>query len=167
MRFRRYIYFQITKWLGLCFIGLCLTTPVQARDFIVKEHVVIDLRFGVEWLRCTVGQVWSGAACVGDIVELDHYEIAEAIKLANVQLGGSWRLPTRKELEGLVCAECEGVKIDQTVFPNTDIAPYWTGQVNSFAPRYIWSVNFYTGHTFGRFVPNQKLAVRLVRDRAG
>lgn len=157
--------FNIAKWIGLCLIGCCLAAPAQARNYIVKDHVVIDLRFGVEWLRCTVGQVWSGAACVGDIVELDHYEITEAIKMANVQLGGSWRLPTRQELEGLVCADCDGVKIDQIAFPNTDIAPYWTGQVNSLSPRFVWSVNFYTGFTFGRFLPSQRLAVRLVRDR--
>ena len=36
---------------------------------------------------------------------------------------------------------------------------------NKFAKRHFWSVNFYTGNTYGRFYPYQSLAVRLVRNR--
>jgi len=43
--------------------------------------------------------------------------------------------------------------------------PYWTGEVNGFAARHFWSVNFMTGYTYGRFFPQQELAVRLLRDR--
>lgn len=139
--------------------------PAHARDYIIRDHLVIDLRFGVEWLRCSVGQVWDCEACHGDIRELNHDEIKQAITMADEQLGGKWRLPSRKELEALVCEACPGVKIDTKVFPNTDNAPYWTGEVNAYAKRHVWSVNFFTGHTYGRFFPNQRLAVRLVRDR--
>ena len=38
-------------------------------------------------------------------------------------------------------------------------------QVNTLAPRHVWSVNFFTGHSYARFFPNQQLAVRRVRDR--
>ena len=133
--------------------------------FLVRNHIVVDLQNGVEWMRCSVGQQWDGKTCVGAAVALNHDEIARAILIANEQLGSGWRLPTRAELEGLVCKACAPVKIELDSFPNTMAEPYWTGEVNSFASRHIWSVNFMTGHTYGRFFPTQRILVRLVRDR--
>lgn len=133
--------------------------------FLVRGHIVIDLQNAVEWMRCSVGQQWDGTTCVGAAVALNHDEIARAIAIANQQLGSGWRLPNRAELEGLVCKTCAPVKIELDSFPNTMAEPYWTGEVNSFASRHIWSVNFMTGHTYGRFFPTQRILVRLVRDR--
>ena len=134
-------------------------------QFLARDHLIIDLRSSVEWMRCSVGQRWNGTSCDGKIIRLNHDDVAKAIVIANEQLGGSWRLPSRDELEGLVCAACEAIKIDSDSFPQTVPEPYWTGEVNGFAARHFWSVNFMTGHTYGRFFPQQELAVRLVRDR--
>ena len=68
-----------------------------------------------------------------------------------------------KELESLVCQECSAPKIDKVVFPNTLAEPYWTGEKNWVTSQNIWSVNFMTGFSYGRFFPNQSLAVRLVK----
>ena len=142
-----------------------LATGLTNGQFLVRDHLIIDLQSGVEWMRCSVGQQWNGTSCDGEIVRLNHDDIAKAIVIANRQLGGNWRLPNRKELEGIVCATCETVKIDSNSFPQTVPEPYWTGEVNAFASRHFWSVNFMTGFTYGRFFPQQALAVRLVRDR--
>ena len=140
-------------------------TGLSNGQFLTRDHLIIDLQSGVEWMRCSVGQQWNGTSCEGDIIRLNHDDVAKAIVIANEQLGGNWRLPTRKELEGLVCAACESIKIDSDSFPQTVPEPYWTGEVNGFAARHFWSVNFMTGYTYGRFFPQQELAVRLVRDR--
>jgi hypothetical protein len=134
-------------------------------QFLARDHLIIDLKSGVEWMRCSVGQQWDGSDCTGDIIRLSHADVAKAIVLANEQLGGAWRLPNRAELEGLVCGKCADVKIHRKIFPQTVAEPYWTGEVNGFAARHFWSVNFMTGYTYGRFFPQQELAVRLVRDR--
>lgn len=133
--------------------------------FMPRDHIVIDLSHGIEWLRCSVGQNWNGETCVGEIVKLNHESIKEAIRLANEQLGGEWRLPTLKELKGLICMECGEVKIDLEVFPSTSPEPYWTGERNPYASRHIYTVNFINGYTYGRFFPFQEMAVRLVQDR--
>ena len=140
-------------------------TGLANSQFLAREHLIIDLRSGVEWMRCSVGLQWNGKRCDGKIMRLNHDDVAKAIVIANEQLGGNWRLPNRKELEGLVCAACTTVKIDSESFPQTAPEPYWTGEVNGFAARHFWSVNFMTGYTYGRFFPQQELAVRLVRDR--
>jgi hypothetical protein len=141
--------------------------PLVAKSghFLVRDHIVIDLQNAVEWMRCSVGQQWDGKTCAGEAVALNHDEIAKAIVIANEQVGPGWRLPSLAELEGLVCETCAPVKIELDSFPNTMAEPYWTGEVNSFASRHIWSVNFMTGHTYGRFFPTQRILVRLVRDR--
>jgi hypothetical protein len=160
-----------TKKLIFILMGiLCSILPITPTfgnnaQFIAKDHIVIDLRSGVEWLRCSVGQRWNGAQCVGDIVKLNQKMSLQAINLANEQLGGSWRLPTRKELENIVCHKCSRPKIDASIFPNTPAEPFWTGEQNKYSPRHVWSVNFFTGHTYGRFMPFQDLVIRLVRDR--
>ena len=138
---------------------------VKSGHFMVREHLVIDLQHGVEWMRCSVGQIWNGTDCEGVAVQLTQEDVARAIVIANAQLGPGWRLPSRAELEGLVCKACAPVKIELDSFPNTLGEPYWTGEVNGFAPRHIWTVNFMTGHTYGRFFPTQEVLVRLVRDR--
>ena len=149
----------------LCLGFWLIASAANAANFMTRDHLVIDLRHGIEWLRCSVGQVWDGTTCIGVVMTFDHDQIAQAIKLANEQLGGSWRLPRRDELEGLICTSCGPPLIDAEIFPGTSGEPYWTGQVNKTASRFYYSVNFLNGWTFGRFLPSKQLAVRLVRDR--
>lgn len=137
-----------------------------ASSFYAKDHIVIDLSKNIEWLRCSVGQQWSGETCIGETILMNHQIIMQAIQIADQQLGPSWRLPTLGELYSLVCKSCpKGKKFDPAIFPNTDPRAYWTGEKNSMSKGSYWTVNFFTGHKFGRFYPEQEMAVRLVRDR--
>lgn len=151
---------------GVLAVGEPVLAQTPADDaYVIKDDRVIDLRSGVEWLRCTVGQQFNEGACTGEVLRLTQDEVAEAIQVANRELGGIWRLPTREELEFLVCENCPAPKINKTAFPGTVSEPYWTGQQNWISPKNFWSVNFMTGHSYGRFFPYQRLAVRLVRTR--
>lgn len=145
--------------------GAVSSSALAKGTYMARDHLIVDLRFGVEWLRCTVGKVWDGETCSGEAVRLSHDQIEQAIAQANEQLGEGWRLPTLDELEAMVCDTCGRPMIDQEVFPATEAEPYWTGQQNGFSSRYFYSVNFFNGWVFGRFLPDKPLAVRLVRDR--
>ena len=113
-----------------------------------------------------MGQQWNGDTCIGDALLMNHKTIAQAIIIADEQLGPAWRLPNLEELTGLVCKKCEnGKKFYKDIFPNTDPRAYWTGEKNFMSKGSYWTVNFFTGHKFGRFYPEQEMAVRLVRDR--
>ena len=163
--------FRLAVWLcGLLGGTLAANTPFQAQAtadeaYVIKDNKVIDLRSGVEWLRCSVGQQFEDDTCIGEVLRLSQDEVEEAIQIANRELGGIWRLPTREELEFLICETCPAPKINKTAFPGTVSEPYWTGQRNWISPKNLWSVNFMTGHSYGRFFPYQRLAVRLVRSR--
>ncbi len=137
----------------------------HSSSYILSGYIAVDLRTGAEWMRCSVGQVFQNDTCTGEALKLTQDEVRQAIKIANDELGGLWRLPTLKELEFLVCQDCPAPKIDKVVFPKTLSEPYWTGEENWVSTKNIWSVNFMTGFSYGRFFPQQSLAVRLVRDR--
>jgi hypothetical protein len=140
--------------------------PASAQYF-ARDAIVRDLAQGVEWMRCSVGQSWDEATarCTGTVRRLSHEMVPAAVAEAEAAHGPGWRLPTRDELESLVCAECGPPMIDPEAFPDTDPDAYWTSDRNFWAPRHYWSVNFMTGHIYGRFFPYQELPVRLVRDR--
>ena len=130
-----------------------------ARDYIQK----------LEWMRCSVGQIWENGTCIGEIRMLSVREALEiAARLKNLD-GGGWRLPRVKELQSIVTKVENRPRdvepnIDKETFPNTFPGPYWTSDQSFYSRQYQWSVNFLTGQRFNRFFPRQKLAVRLVRD---
>lgn len=142
-----------------------LTHPAVALKtvFYAEDDVVINKVTGLKWARCSIGQTWSGQTCVGEVARLSVDDALDIAKQYNDKDGTFWRLPTRAELETLVCASCDRPKIDTDLFPGTSAEPYWTGESNNFVRLHNWSVNFFTGHSYGRFYPNQSLAVRLVQ----
>ena len=152
----------------ILFFIIFSTVKLNANEaFYAKDHIIHDLKLNLLWLRCSVGQIWNSKTnnCEGKALKLKMSQINEVIIQANSQLGGSWRLPSRKELENLVCMSCEKTKISSKFFPNTPYEPFWTGEKNEWSRHFFWSVNFFTGHTFGRFPGHIPNFVRLVRDR--
>ncbi len=150
----------------LILIIKCSNLHASDSRFLTKEHIVVDLERQIEWLRCSVGQRWNGNECSGNIVNLSLDMVPKALEIANKQLGDGWRLPSKAELTSIVCKTCPSPKIDEAIFPNTDNAPYWTGDQSFFNSKFYVSVNFHTGFSFNRFSPIKELAVRLVRDRS-
>ena len=155
------------RFIAVLLILTIKCTNLHAGDsrFVTKGHIVVDLERQIEWLRCSVGQRWNGSECSGNIVNLSLDMVPKALEIANEQLGAGWRLPSKAELKSILCKECPPPKIDKEIFPNTDNAPYWTGDQSIFNSKFYVSVNFHTGFSFNRFSPIKELAVRLVRDR--
>ena len=130
-----------------------------ARDYVHK----------LEWMRCSIGMIWEGDTCVGDIMMLSVAEAEELINRIKDLNGGGWRLPTVKELKSLI-TEFENrpknvePNIDQDTFPGTYAGLYWSSDQSFYSKQFQWSVNFLTGYSYNRSFPYQKLSVRLVRD---
>ena len=163
------IYYNLQKKLYKLIIIILLnisTNNLNANNYLFeKEHLVLDLKNNIYWLRCSVGQIWNNSQCKGKAIKLTMKEVMIAKKIAKRDLGGNWRLPTRKELESIVCKTCTKSKIDSKIFPNTPYEPFWTGEKNGWSKRFYWSVNFFTGHTFGRFPGKIPNFVRLVKEK--
>ena len=66
---------RLRQWVkGGC---LALGVMVHAQGAVGQENsgrmakgpIVIDLLEGLEWMRCSVGQVWSGGGCRGTVLK--------------------------------------------------------------------------------------------------
>ena len=157
---------MISRLLKYILVYIIWITSCSAQ-FFDNGHIIRDVKNGISWLRCTVGQTWNydTEQCEGEIIKLNHAEIEQAISQASEQLGGNWRLPTLDELESLVCQSCLKPKINQKYFPGISPEAYWTQTKNRLNSKMSWTVNFMTGHNYSRFFNYQKLPVLLVQDR--
>jgi len=162
-RFRQFI-------VGACLALWVISGPQSAvaqdsSGRIVKGPVVIDLLEGLEWMRCSVGQVWSNGGCRGKVLKAPLEAADNVISRASRSSGDGWRLPTRKELMRLAEMNDAPPMINVTQFPGTYRGSYWTSDRNRLLWGNHWVVNFNTGHAYARALPRQLLAFRLVRDR--
>ena len=150
-------------WILFCLLSFAATANAELT---ARSNMVIDSEKKLLWYRCTIGMQFEPIkkACVGAPQPMSMAQVKDVIEQANEQLGGSWRLPNKRELKSLVCKTCESPKIDKDLFPNFLNDRYWTGQKNWMSWKNYWSINFYTGWTYGMSFPEQELYVLLVRD---
>ena len=162
---------RLRQWVkGGC---LALGVMVHAQGAVGQENsgrmakgpIVIDLLEGLEWMRCSVGQVWSGGGCRGTVLKAPLEAADDVLLRASRSSGDGWRLPTRKELTRLAEMNDTPPMINETHFPGTYRGSYWTSNRNRLLWGNHWVVNFNTGHAYARALPRQPLAFRLVRDR--
>ena len=73
-----------------------------------------------------------------------------------------WRMPTRKELQGIAHLGRTDPSIDPTYFPNTPSSFFWSGSPYSGYPNSAWSVKFGGGNV-GYLYSSDGNLVRLVR----
>jgi len=136
--------------------------------YAINGGEVYDNKTNLTWARCSVGQKWvEGNGCVGDAGDFTFDE-------ARSQASGSWRVPTREELETLFRtlevkykgADPRPVTIDEAAFPNMDHFWYWSSTPAN--DPLAWYVSFgsldgYHGYS-GRGLRTETKAVRLVRS---
>ena len=157
---------MLNRFFTLIFLFFAWSS-VSFAQFFEDGFTIKDVKNNIIWLRCTVGQTWDyeSKSCTGEIVKLNHDEIEIAMMQAKEQLGGSWRLPTLKELESIVCKKCDKPKVNDKYFPNISPEAYWTKTQNKLNSKMYWTVNFMTGHNYSRFFAYQQLPLLLVQDR--
>lgn len=125
----------------------------------------------LEWLRCSLGQTWTGSVCAGDATEFKWTATADAAKQFNTAgYDGKtdWRVPSITELASLrVCStgfapamrELKGLAdpvpfycndghqtptIDAKLFPNTQRNWYWSSNTVLADTNYAYFVDFRT-----------------------
>jgi plastocyanin len=85
---------------------------------------ITDLKTGLTWMRCPLGQVWQGGVCSGSISSLVY---AEAYTQSS-KYGDGWRLPTARELSTLITHSSKEFSVNRVAFPwasTNDEIPYW------------------------------------------
>ncbi len=145
--------------LGICFTLCALAMNVQAScissipstspttRFIDNNNgTITDVRTGLMWMRCSLGQTWTGTACTGTAAQ---YAWADALAQAQASVYAShtdWRLPNVKELVSIVERQCAYPSINSEIFPATPTWYYWTSSPNvSGSGTYVQTVEFSQG----------------------
>lgn len=110
------------------------------------------------------GTIGTAKNCGGTLLHCNTTAYRDAINaLADgARLCGAtdWRLPTGKELSGLVQADLtSGAAIDMNWFPNSVSSVYWTGESITASTAVAWFVSFDGGVN----VTSDKDVVQLVR----
>ena len=137
---------------------------------------VTDKRTSLMWMRCSLGQIWTGSTCSGSAKE---YTWNNAKNLSTSFAGyDDWRTPSIAELNTLVyCSNGKQLKykkqgyytikhegsrscksntrggyqkptINQTAFPNTPATSFWSSSPDASDSSYAWRLNFSYGYDY-------------------
>lgn len=125
---------------------------------------VTDPGTGLTWMRCAMGQTWTGSTCSGTA---NTYGWDQAIALAGaVSFAGNndWRVPNIRELQTLIDRSQYALAIDTDAFPNTPVsyfgdAEFWSATAYAYDSSLAWHVDF----DFGTTTNNDKAGARLIR----
>jgi hypothetical protein len=149
---------------------------------VANQPVVFDRLTQLEWQGCAAGQ--SGADCAtGSASMMNWYRASGTADptynpggatdtCGNLDWGGhtDWRLPSVKELSGIVDAGRAFPSIDGTAFPETPVMPFdavWSSSSSAAYSTYAWGVNLGYGYVIHGSDKGSTDYARCVRGRVG
>lgn len=150
---------------------------------------ITDSKTNLTWMRCSLGQQWTGTTCAGVAMEMNWNDALKTAMSYSYAGHSDWRVPTVDELDTLVyCSkgrkpsarpngenvrdtngECLGDNyqrptINIRAFPNTpdSLSFYWSSSPNASFSFSAWGVGFSYGSVdYGH--KDSTYRVRLVR----
>lgn len=131
---------------------------------------ITDSKTNLTWMRCSLGQQWTGSTCAGVAMEMNWNDALRTAMSFSYAGHSDWRVPTVDELDSLVyCSkgrkpsarpngkyvddtngQCLGDNyqrptINITAFPNTSNSLYWSSSPDAYYSGGAWGVLFYDG----------------------
>ncbi len=116
-----------------CVRGTAPPAPGNRYTISVGGGVVTDNWTKLQWQRAVVegAMHWSNAKSYCSGLTLEGHS--------------DWRLPTIRELHGLVDKQEAAPTIDKTAFPNTPTSFFWSASPRAGASTNVWTVSFSIG----------------------
>ncbi len=94
------------------------------------DGTVTDTQSGMMWMRCALGQRWTGSRCAGKPQALTWKSAQDAASSLNATGGyahrSDWRMPHIPELAMIVERQCANPRVNLTLFPDTPATYFWT-----------------------------------------
>jgi len=155
-----------------------LATDSQADQSLLTSGQWRDPATNMVWMRCSLGQTWTGSICTGVASKHNWLAAQDAVKAMNRNggFGGhtDWVVPHIEDLASLIRCNTgfkltdkipakiggettiqerckDGYKlstIDQSIFPNTSDDGYWSASPDAYDDNYAWLVGFDGGDTW-------------------
>ena len=113
-----------------------ITPSNQSEQYLDNgDGTVTDLRYGLMWMRCSLGQSWVDGECRGTPSQYSIWQQALHAASQPRQFAGyaDWRLPNMMQLATLVERSCYQPAISLSVFPSTPAAVYWSSTPDAAA----------------------------------
>lgn len=110
-----------------------------------EDGTVTDVVSDLMWMRCSVGQTWSGETCVGTPTPMRWQEAEDAAVRVNDEgefFFNDWRLPTLRELAMIAERQCENPRINLSVFAATPADFYWTTSTRAGEEGEVYALSF-------------------------
>ncbi|OPZ12315.1 MAG: hypothetical protein BWZ07_01400 [Alphaproteobacteria bacterium ADurb.BinA280] len=142
-----------------CFNTL-VTPSTPTSDFQIGSNgTATHLPTGLQWMRCSLGQTWTGTVCAGSAANQPSWASAlllvQAINQGQSDLDGDgsvgfaghadWRLPNIKELSALNEACRRQPAVNDQVFPNAPTGIHWSSTTPHAQPSVVWYFDFGMG----------------------
>lgn len=133
-----------------------------------EDGTITDVKTGLMWSVCSIGQSYSDGQCTGAPQSFSWTQALQQAQIVN-NAGGlagkaDWRLPNLKELGSIVEYQCHNPAINLEAFPDTPSATYWSSTPDPRTGRQARSIYFVDGSDLTPDVSTAR-HVRLVRDR--
>lgn len=159
-------------------------TSNNGDDVLMQKGMWHDPQTNLVWMRCSLGQTWDGATCIGQASKHNWDDAFKAVKEINrIGFEGhqDWRLPNIEELRSIrYCLNgvgkdkrfCQGgfqsPAINTQIFPNslgTYLSSSQEFSAYDWGSRFVILVSFSDGLSFGSPKFINDYYVRLVRSQ--
>lgn len=182
---KKYLLFTLTMSVSLfvnivhaenipsCAAGATENTAIIATTAHLTDNndgTITDPEAGLIWKKCSEGQSWSSAGnnCTGTEATYNWQQALLRAQAVNAGTGenfsqSDWRVPNIKELASIVELRCSSPAINNTVFPATAAAFYWSSSPYAPLSAFAWGLGFNFGND-GVVNRSNVNRVRLVRS---
>ena len=125
-----------------CLESIAPTTPTT--NFVDNgDGTVTDSKRGLTWMRCSLGQTWQNASCVGEPSALTWQQALVAAHGYSYAGKQGWRIPNVKELASITEGQCVRPAINIEIFPNTPSDDFWSSTPSVTDPQRAWVIAFF------------------------
>ena len=142
-------------------LAIPAATPSEA-FFDFADGTVLHRPTRLIWMRCAIGQDWTGSRCSGEPELMNWAAALNAAADAELNGHSDWRLPNRNELNSIVETRCDGPSLNGDIFPDSPIGPFWTSSAAQADSDQVWTLEFDKGALLTAPV-SANGALRLVR----
>ncbi len=124
------MFSSVTASAQLCKPEIIEETATAARFIDHQDGTVTDVKHGLMWSKCSVGQAYDSGSCSGNAVSQSWNRALQQVQTLNGAGGqagfADWRMPNINELASIVEFQCFDPAIQLSVFPATPSATYWS-----------------------------------------
>ena len=119
---------------------------------------------GLTVTQCAVGQRMVNFKCRGDALKLTWDDAMAYVTEIQEKTGEPWRLPTKSEMPKLLEKQCINPAVNPFVFPNLEVANFWTESRGLHQDQFRCSVYTYQGRVFCRQARHIEQPFLLVKN---